>query len=95
MFYETVVTPCPNGFGEYQTGEVNGEGWVSENDLFAEIVHSHPDCLVLELGRDDVPNGLDIQGRIHYQEGRIFVLVPMDGGDVEGPTYLAIVERDE
>lgn len=94
MFYEATINPSAAGFGEYQMGEANGEGWISDSDLFAEIANSRPDYLILEFGKDDLPAGVgDIRGRIHYQEGRIFVVLPTDGGQAEGPTYFAIVER--
>jgi hypothetical protein len=88
MYYETTITPCASGFGEYQQNYPNGEGWELEADLVTEMFSNEPE--LLELGTDELPDGIeDIRGRIHNQAGRIFVLPGTPN------QYFAVVEIEE
>ena len=61
-YCEVSIKPATSGFGEYQLGE-HGYDWPTLEDLLRKIAYNG--LAVFELGKDDLPEGLeDILGRI-------------------------------
>ena len=93
MYYELMILPHHAGFGMYQRGEANGEGWVNPTDLIQEIYQQAPGT-VYEVGRDELPKGIkDIRGLI--QDGDpdyLFAWQYDDHGDLR-TAYCGIIEK--
>jgi hypothetical protein len=63
------IKPACGGFGEWDCGE-------TYNITEEELNESRSDNTILELGTDELPNGVeDIRGLIHSQPPRVFVNV--------------------
>lgn len=90
MYYETTITECASGFGMYQPGEYNGEGWESLVDLEAAMADGC-DGPVVELTDDTDLTGIegveDIRGRIHRQPEHVYVVVRGDQVSYAGVTW--------
>ena len=72
-FFEVTIQPAHGGFGEYQRGEINGEGWNVESDLLAECGE------IFILGKDQLPDGVeDIRGRIRNEPNIVFATITSD-----------------
>lgn len=92
MYHESLIKPASAGFGmwEQQLHDL-GDGWSSEQDLIMEIYASDNDRELFELGKDDLPDGLeDIRGQIYNQKGRIFGYL----NETDAPNYFAVIEID-
>jgi hypothetical protein len=88
MWYETVIKPASGGFGEWDCGEYNGEGWAMDSDLVGAMAHGCDE--MVELGVDPLPEWAeDIRGRIHIEPVHVFAV--LTDGEV---SYHGIDERE-
>lgn len=82
QYFEQMISPAAGGFGEWQADPINGDAWVDESDLAAEMAQGAADmgAELIELGVDDLPEGVeDIRGRIHNEPARVFAILADDG----------------
>jgi len=85
MYYEISINPAHGGFGEYQAGPTNGEGWADSDDLLNQISSNGVDAVELADGVA-LPEGVeDIRGCIHDQPQRVFGFIGPNG-----PHYFGI-----
>jgi hypothetical protein len=87
-----VIRPHHAGFGMWQAGEANGEGWVDEQDLIEEIASNVYELVELGGPLPVASEIEDIRGRIYGEPSRVFAIRRTDTepGDIE---YVGIVER--
>jgi len=77
MYRECCILPASGGFGEWQAGEY---GEPCDVDVLTGDIYQNIGFPVLELGVDDLPDGLeDIRGRVHNQPARIFGYLDENG----------------
>lgn len=71
IYKETIITVHDSGFGMYEAGEYNGDGWNDKQDLLLEIRSNVWNLYV--LGKDELPEDIeDIRGKIYNEPGLVF-----------------------
>lgn len=91
-FYEQGISKHHGGFGMYQAGEINGDGWENESDLLFEI-SKNLGVEIFELGKDTLPEGIDdISGRIYGKYGKLFGYFQEEQQEISAQ-YFSIMEK--
>lgn len=88
VFKEVCITPCASGFGEYEVGEANGDGYADIGCLLAQVYDANVDNYVVE--EHDWAEDENIRGRIHNEDQLVCMWYVLTGADEY--RYYGIVE---
>lgn len=99
MYYFQTIQPHHAGFNQWQQSHELNNGWAMDSDLIQEIADNLSGVELFELGKDELPEGLeDIRGNILGGTPRETILSESIfgylGEDAQ-PVYFAIVETAE
>lgn len=88
-YYEAIVLKSNSGFGFYQIGEYNGDGYEKKADLIQAIANG-TGMEIYEIGTDKLPDGIsDISGKIYGKFD--FIVGWLENNE---PRYESIIEKE-
>ena len=91
-YQECTIKPASGGFGEWDIDR--GESYEDIEVLLSECRENLRNCRILELGTDDLPEGVDdIRGSIHNEPTHVYVAVGYAFAH-EFPYYFGINEYE-